>query len=81
MVDFFETAIQYYLGLPTWTWLEEAGITPSNETTYSLADVQGALQSRFGAVPYVGCTGPRYNGTATGGNVTDRGYTYIDEVW
>ena len=81
MIDFFDTAISYYLNLPTWDWLEEAGITPSNSTTYTLADVQGALQKKFGAVPYIGCAGPRYNGTATGGNSTDHGNTVINEAW
>ncbi|MCJ1325440.1 hypothetical protein MMC10_002103 [Thelotrema lepadinum] len=80
VVDFFETAVEFYLGLPTWTWLEQAGITPSNTSTYTLSAVQGALEAKFGAVPYIGCTGPRYNGTTTG-NATDKGYTYIDEVW
>lgn len=82
VVDFFQTAIAYYMGLPTFDWLEAAGIVPSNSTTYTLSQVQGALQAKFGAVPYVGCSGPRYNGTATGGgNSTDRGNTVIDEVW
>lgn len=52
---------------------------PSNTTAYSLSDVQDALAAGFGGpVPYIGCSGPRYN--ATGGG-DDAGYTVISEVW
>ena len=81
VIDFFQTAILFYERLPTWTWLEAAGITPSNTTTYSLSDVQAALTKPFGAVPYIGCSGPRYNATAAGNGTTDRGNTVISEVW
>ena len=75
VIDFFQTAISYYQGLPTFQWLQEAGIVPSNTTKTSLSAVQGALANKFGAVPYIGCTGPKYNGT------NDHGSTVIDEVW
>jgi ribonuclease T2 len=83
VVEFFETAIKYYKRLPTWSWLKEANITPSNSTTYSLADIQGQLTKKYGAVPYVGCSGPRYNTTEQGmkENSTDSGRTVISEVW
>lgn len=32
------------------------GIVPSNKTTYSLAQIQTALTSQTGAIPYLGCT-------------------------
>lgn len=81
VVDFFETAITYFRGLPTHDWLAAAGIVPSNETTYSLVDVQAALTDAFGAVPYLGCSGPRFNETAAGQGSSDTGKTVLNEVW
>jgi len=83
VVEFFETAIKYYKRLPTWSWLKEANITPSNSTTYTLAAIQGQLAKKYGATPYVGCSGPRYNTTEQGikENSTDTGRTVISEVW
>jgi ribonuclease T2 len=81
VVDFFETAILYYRRLPTWGWLAQAGITPSNTTTYSISQFQNTLTSSYGALPYIGCSGPRFNQTAAGANSTDNGRTQISEVW
>lgn len=83
VVDFFETAIKYYRRLPTWSWLKEASIVPSNTTTYSLSAIQGQLTKKYGAVPYVGCSGPRYNDTEQGikDNSTDTGRTVLSEAW
>lgn len=81
VVDFFETAIMYYRRLPTWEWLNEVKIVPSNSTTYTLGDIQGQLTKKYGAVPYIGCSGPRFNETAAGKNSTDNGRTVVNEVW
>jgi len=81
VVDFFETAILYYQRLPTYGWLSAAGIRPSNKTTTSLSAVQAALTKGYGALPYVGCSGPKYNTTAAGKGSLDAGYTQISEVW
>ncbi|EPE31363.1 Ribonuclease Rh-like protein [Glarea lozoyensis ATCC 20868] len=81
IVDFFETAIAYYRILPTWGWLGAAGIYPSNSTTYSLGKLQGALKDGFGATPYIGCSGPRWNETALGKGSADNGRTVLSEVW
>ncbi|KAL1310471.1 hypothetical protein AAFC00_000763 [Neodothiora populina] len=81
VVDFFQTAIMYYRRLPTWDFLASAGIKPSNTTTYSLSSFQSALNKGYGALPYIGCSGPRYNETAAGANSTDSGRTVISEVW
>ncbi len=35
----------------------------------------------FGAVPYIGCSGPRYNATAAGNGTLDNGATVLTEVW
>lgn len=81
VIDFLETALLYYRRLPTWGWLATVGIRPSNTTQYSLSDMQGALTRFYGAVPYVGCSGPRYNETAAGKGSLDNGRTQLSEVW
>jgi ribonuclease T2 len=81
VIDFFETAVMYYQTLPTHRWLAEAAIQPCNATTVSLREVQVALTAGFGALPYVGCSGPRYNATAAGQGSQDDGMTVLSEVW
>lgn len=81
VIEYFETTIMYYERFPTWEWLQQAGITPSNTTTYTLDDIQGTLAQRSGGVPYIGCSGPRYNTTEAGANSTDSGRTEISEAW
>ena len=71
----------YYKGLPSYEWLATAGIVPSNSTKYTLSDMQAALTTAYGALPYIGCSGPKYNSTAAGKNSTDNGYTVVDELW
>src|ERR1700761_3818323 len=73
VVEFYQTAIKYFLRLPTWGWLAEAGIKPSNSTSYTLSDVQSALTKGYGKLPYLGCTGPAYNSTLAGAGTTDKG--------
>lgn len=81
VIDFYETAITYYRSLPTYDFLKKAHITPSNHTTYTYSDISAALTHAHGEVPYVGCTGPRYNTTDAGKGSLDNGYTVMDEVW
>ena len=81
VIEYFETAIKFELRLPTWDWLSAAGITPSNTTRYTYADIESTLTKKFGATPYIGCTGPRFNSTTAGAGTNDRGYTILDEVW
>lgn len=81
VVDFFETAILYYNRLPTYGWLSAANIRPSNSTNYTLSDMQSALGKGYGAVPYLGCSGPRYNTTTAGAGSNDTGYTVLSETW
>lgn len=73
VVDFFETAIAWYRTVPTYSWLEAAGIVPSNTTTYNLGDIQATLTKAFGAVPYLACSGA----TSADGS----GKTVLSEVW
>ncbi|CCF41495.1 ribonuclease T2 family protein [Colletotrichum higginsianum] len=81
IVDFLETTVHYYKETPTWKWLADKAITPSNATAYSLADFQTALKEGHGAVPYIGCSGPRYNATEAGKGSLDNGYTQLSEAW
>lgn len=81
VIDYFETVILYNSRLPTFTWLAAHDITPSNTTTYSVADIEAALAAEYGATPYVGCSGPRYNETAAGAGSTDNGRTQLSEMW
>ena len=81
LIEFYETVIDYFLQLPTYKWLSAAGITPSNTTTYSVSDIQQTLAKQFGATPYIGCSGPRFNETAAGRNSTDNGRTVLSETW
>jgi len=81
VIDFFETVIMYYKRLPTWTWLSRHGIEPSNSTSYTLSALESALTQEYGATPYVGCSGPKFNETAAGRNSTDNGRTQLSEVW
>ncbi|KAK7998152.1 CAMK/CAMK1 protein kinase [Apiospora arundinis] len=81
VADFFETAAAFHRKLPTWSWLEANGIRPSNATTFSLTDFTGPLTQGFGAIPFIGCSGPKYNATEAGKGSTDAGYTVINEVW
>ncbi|KAB2579963.1 Ribonuclease T2 [Lasiodiplodia theobromae] len=81
VVDFFETAILFDRRLPTYDWLADAAITPSNSTSYTLSDIQGALAKAYGATPYVGCSGPRFNETAAGAGSLDNGRTRLSETW
>ncbi|QIX01458.1 hypothetical protein AMS68_006975 [Peltaster fructicola] len=81
VIDFFETVVQYYEEFPTYDFLADHDIVPSNTTTYSLASFESALKEEYGEVPYLGCSGPRFNETAAGRNSTDNGRTVLSEVW
>ncbi|TVY93185.1 Ribonuclease Trv [Lachnellula willkommii] len=48
-VDFFTRVVALFKTLPTYTWLKDAGITPSDSKTYSLSAMNSALESAFGA--------------------------------
>jgi ribonuclease T2 len=81
VVDFFDTVILYNSRLNTFEWLATHGITPSNTTTYSVSDIEAALSTEYGATPFVGCSGPRFNETAAGKGSLDNGRTQVSEMW
>lgn len=81
VVDFFETTVRYYKKVPTFSWLKQARIVPSNSTTYSYKDISRVLTKRHGGVPFIGCSGPRFNETKAGRGSLDNGRTVLNEVW
>jgi ribonuclease T2 len=81
VVDFFDTVILYNSRLNTFEWLANHGITPSNSTTYTVSDIEAALSAEYGATPFVGCSGPRFNETAAGKGSLDNGRTQVSEMW
>ncbi|KAF7558735.1 hypothetical protein G7046_g5428 [Stylonectria norvegica] len=66
LFSYLETVITFFRTLPTWGWLSAASIRPSNTTSYSLSDIQAALDTGFGVLPFIGCSGPKYNETEAG---------------
>ncbi|KZT08677.1 ribonuclease T2 [Laetiporus sulphureus 93-53] len=54
-VTFFERVVSLFQNLTTYTWLEEGGVTPSDSTTYSLDDLQSAIQSAYGYTASFDC--------------------------
>ena len=81
VIEFFDTAVAYFRERPTYDWLKKEHIVPSNKTGYSLKDIEGALTKHYGALPYIGCHGPKYNETDEGKGSDDDGYTVLSEVW
>ena len=69
-VDYAETTIEAFSRFPTFDILERAGITPSNTTTYTLAQLQAAARNYTGVDIYWGC-----NRNATGNR------TILAEAW
>lgn len=55
LYDFFRIAIGLFNRLPTYDWLAEAGIVPTNSKTYSLSEIQSALNDKFGANVFIKC--------------------------
>ncbi|ODQ67655.1 ribonuclease T2 [Nadsonia fulvescens var. elongata DSM 6958] len=62
IIDFFQTTLDLYDQLPTFEWLQDAGILPSTETTYTLQEIQSALSKQFnGFNVRLGCKGNALN--------------------
>jgi len=55
--DFFNKVVGLFKNLPTYQWLADAGITPSNSQTYTASQIQNALgKNRGGHSVYLGCS-------------------------
>lgn len=55
VVPYFSQAVRLFKTLPTYDWLSEAGIVPSNTATYSRASILAVLKDKTGYEPYLGC--------------------------
>ncbi|KAK7422657.1 Ribonuclease T2 precursor (RNase T2) [Neonectria punicea] len=55
--DYANTVVSLFKTLPTYKWLEEAGITPSKNKTYTSSEIQDALVAQHGAEVTLGCNG------------------------
>ncbi|KAI9573314.1 ribonuclease T2 [Boletus coccyginus] len=55
-VAYFQTIVKLFQTLPTYTWLADAGITPSDHRTYTLSELLSALeQGSGGYTPALRC--------------------------
>lgn len=77
VIEYFEANVASQERLPTYDWLADAGIVPSNSTGYTYSDIEKALTDAYGAVPYLGCGGPAFNETEAGAGSDDDGSTLV----
>jgi len=61
-VAFFETVVKLFQTLPTYTWLENQGITPSKSATHTLASLTNAIRAESGFTPTFDCDGSTLDG-------------------
>ncbi|EPT03540.1 ribonuclease Trv RNase Trv [Fomitopsis schrenkii] len=54
-VTFYETVVTLFKTLPTYDWLSQAGITPSYDQTYTLSELQNAIQNVAGVTATFDC--------------------------
>ncbi|RLV93514.1 hypothetical protein JA1_002251 [Spathaspora sp. JA1] len=55
--DYFTVVYELFEQLPTYKWLVEGGVKPSNTETYTREQVANALKSKFGQDVYFNCDG------------------------
>ncbi|KAF9531911.1 ribonuclease T2 [Crepidotus variabilis] len=60
-VAFFQTVVRLFKTLPTYTWLSNAGITPSTSNTYTLSQLTSAIRAGYGHTPALDCTSGALN--------------------
>lgn len=53
--DFFNVTMTLYKEYPTYEWLKEAGIVPSETDTYAKDEILSVLREKSGAEPYIRC--------------------------
>ena len=51
-VAFFKQVVALFQTLPTYSWLQSQGITPSDTDTYTLSELNSALTTASGGVRY-----------------------------
>ncbi|MCJ1326132.1 ribonuclease T2-like [Thelotrema lepadinum] len=57
LVQFYNTTVNLFKTLPTYTWLSGAGITPSTSKTYTKTQILNVLTTKHGAAPVIQCSG------------------------
>ncbi|KIM47509.1 hypothetical protein M413DRAFT_201759 [Hebeloma cylindrosporum] len=60
-VAFFQTVVRLFQRLPTYTWLANAGITPSTTRTFTLSQLTSALKAQSGFTPALDCSSGTLN--------------------
>lgn len=55
VIDFFKKTVELYEELPTYEWLAENGIVPSNDQLYSKKQIEDTLSARFGQPVFIKC--------------------------
>jgi ribonuclease T2 len=60
-VSYVQTIVSLFKTLPTYKWLEDAGIKPSYHRTYTLREILSALEQGSGYTPAVGCSRGQLN--------------------
>ncbi|KAJ6459681.1 RNase Gf29 [Mycena sanguinolenta] len=63
-VAFFETVVGLFQTLPTYDWLANQGITPSQSTTHTLASLTAAIEAEYGFTPSFDCDGSNLSGAS-----------------
>ncbi|KAJ7193812.1 ribonuclease [Mycena pura] len=81
-VAFFQTTVKLFQTLPTYTFLQNQGITPSSSATHTLASLQAAVRAEWGFTPTFDCDGSNLNGAAyyfhLQGSIIDGNFVPID---
>ncbi|KAJ6490792.1 ribonuclease T2-like protein [Mycena vitilis] len=81
-VAFFNTVVNLFQTLPTYTWLANRGINPSSSATYSLDSLTSALQNQSGFIPALSCEGKNLDSISwyfnLRGSVIDGQFVQID---
>ena len=60
-VDYFQRTMALFKSLPTYKWLDDAGITPSESETYTADEIEKALEKAHGAPVTISCKGGELN--------------------
>ncbi|KAJ7619703.1 ribonuclease T2, partial [Roridomyces roridus] len=81
-VAFFQTVVGLFQTVPTFTWLENQGISPSTTETHTLASLVAAIKAESGFAPTFGCSGSTLNAIFyyfhLSGSVIDGEFVMID---
>ncbi|KAK7465444.1 hypothetical protein VKT23_005422 [Stygiomarasmius scandens] len=81
-VAFFQTVVKLFKTLPTFTFLQNQGITPSSSKTFTLSQLENALTQEAGVKPALTCSGSNLNAISwyfnLKGSIIDGQFVAID---